>query len=121
MKHVLLSAVILFTTIPVYAVSASPEGFYQFARKSAELYRGRLFSKPEIDLFVEEISRQTKEAPAILKAFKKTPYDIQKTAQTLSWLGQHCQGVNCDKLQDLKARLELHYNMLLEVAKTYEG
>ena len=95
--------------------------FYNFAQKSAELYRGQLFSRPEIEIFVSEIGRQAKTASPLLQAFRATPYDVDATASMLRWLEDQCRENSCDKMQAFKDRLELHYNQLRQIAEIYEG
>ena len=117
--------------LPAQATDTHREGFYQFARKSAELYRGQLFTKTEMAQFVDEITRQmgttSAKSAALLSALKNNPYDPQITAQTLQWLETECQTAgrttkSCQQnLKSLKERLEKHQVMLTQVAETYEG
>jgi len=107
--------------VPAAAGPVQSQGFYQFAQKSAELYRGQLFSRPEVEIFVRQIKQQSAQEDAALQAFHQAPYDLVRTAAMLNWLDEQCRKNNCSKLQAFKDRLELHYNQLKEIASVYEG
>ena len=113
---------------PVHADEIQLAEFYQFASKSAELFRGQLFSKSEMTQFVDELTRQTGnpqgETSALLNSLKQCPYDIQITAKTLVWLKRECHSAQFGQrmiLVKLKVRLEKHFDMLSQLAKTYAG
>src|SRR5258708_3420082 len=70
------------------------DDFYQIARKTAESYRGQLFSTTEMAQFVDELSRLTSgptEPVALLNSLKKNPYDETLNAQALRWLESECK------------------------------
>jgi hypothetical protein len=119
------------TSTPSQAVDVQKDDFYQFARKSAELYRGQLFTKTEMGKFVNELARLTgsdsAESAPLLASLKANPYDVKLIATAVQWLDTECHSKGCldravgAQLKILKVRLAVHYEMLTQVAETYEG